>query len=110
MWTSNLAGFQPLLDRDDRLAERDQDDASVAFGEVSGVQGEAPLAPQDRRRDEEGRRREEQDPDPARGYERGSDEKGGSAEIERRYAENRLRRRTLALQRKGAEMQHHHEK
>src|SRR6266705_1313912 len=50
-----------------------RDDASVAFGEVGGVQGEAPLAPQDRRRDKEGRGREEQQPHPARADERGSD-------------------------------------
>ncbi len=97
-------------DRDHRLTERDQDDPSVALGEMRGVQREAPLAPQDRRRDEERRRREEQQPHPARVDERSSDQKGGSAEIERRHAENRHPGRTLSLQRKGAEMQQHHEK
>jgi len=44
------------------------------------------------------------DPRPARVDERGADEESGSGQVERRHAENRLRRCTLALERKGAEM------
>ncbi len=68
----------------------------MALCEVGGVEREATLVPQHRRRDEEGRGREEQQQHPARVDERGPDEKRGSAQIERRHAKNGLRSSSLS--------------